>query len=298
MPRPPPCGEGFFVIRAAVLTLLLIAWGLFLTLPATAGLFAQIEDYRTVVLWGIPLAALVLSIVFFPRLAPPAGESPRGPVRRRLLLLAGCAVALLADQSFLGFGYLTDWATFTSGGQEPAERQLAVTALWALPLCLILGIWGWERALRGAVYTGWRRRLPAAAALALSVLTGLALALPPILPVGEIRDLPFVTAALTAVLCREVSLGLVFSRGGGLLVAGLYRGVLWFVEAFVINDWYSLYFPSYNYVAGDPLFYAARAASALLGLAVIVAVARPREALAPDPGERGMEDQPDFSPGG
>ena len=289
------------MIRAAVLTLLLIAWGLFLTVPATAGLFAQIEDYRTVVLWGIPAAALVLSLVFFPRLAPPAGESPRGPARRRLLLLAGCAVALLADQSFLGFGYLTDWATFTSVAQEPGDRQLAVTALWALPLCLILGIWGWERALRGSVYTGWRRRLPAVAALSLSVLTGLALALPPVLPVGEIRDLPFVTAALTAVLCREVSLGLVFSRGGGLLVAGLYRGVLWFVEAFVINDWYSLYFPSYNYVAGSPLFYAARAASALLGLAiiaVIVAVARPHEALAPDPSGRGMEDQPDFSPGG
>jgi hypothetical protein len=263
------------VIRAAVLTFLLIAWGLFLTLPATAGRFAQIEDYRNVVLWGIPVAALVLSLVFFPRLSPPAGESPGGPARRRLLLLGACAAAFLLDQSFLAFGYLTDWATFTSSGQEPAGGQLLRTALWALPLGLVLGIWGWERALRGAVYTGWRRRLPAGAALALSVVAGLALALPPILPVGEIRDLPFVAAALTAVLCREVSFAVVFSRGGGLLVAGLYRGVIWFFEAFVINDWYSLYFPSYNYVAGDPLFYAGRAASALLGLAVIVAVARP-----------------------
>jgi len=111
------------------------------------------------------------------------------------------------------------------------------------------------------------------------VLAGLALALPPILPVGEIRDLPFVAAALTAVLCREVSFALVFSRGGGLLVAGLYRGALWFVEAFVINDWYSLYFPSANYVAGDPLFYAARAVAALLGLAVVVAAVRPRHPM-------------------
>jgi hypothetical protein len=261
------------VIRAALLTVLLIASGLALILLATAGGF-DIESYRKVVLWGIPVVALVLSLIFFPRLRSPGGEAPGGPPRRRLLLLAGCVVAFLADQSFLGFGYLTDQATFTFGSQGLADRQLAVTALWALPLCLILGIWGWERALRGAVYTGWRRALPVPAALAISVLTGLVLALPPILPAGEVRDLPFVAAALTAALCREISFALVFARGGGLLVAGLYRGFLGFVEAFVVNDWYSLYVPSYNYVTGDPLFYAARAASALLGLVVIAAVTR------------------------
>lgn len=263
------------MIRAATLTLLLIAWGLFLTLPATADRFNQIDDYRNVVLWGIPAVALVLAFVFFPRLARPPGDSPGGPARRRLLLLAGCAVAFVADQSFLGFGFLSDWGTLTLGAEGLTGRQLAVTALWAFPLCLALGIWGWERALRGAVYTGWRRRLTVPAALAVSVVTGLALALPPILPVGEVRDLPFAATALTAVLCREISFALVFSRGGGLLVAGLYRGVLWFVEAFLVTDWYSLYFPAYNYIAGDPLFYLARAASALLGLGVILAVARP-----------------------
>lgn len=261
------------MIRAALLTLLLIASGLALTLPATAGVF-EIDDYRNLVVWGVPLAALALSVGFFPRLRSPDGDAPGGPPRRRLLLLAGCAVAFLADQSFLGFGYLTDQATFTSGSQELAEGQLALTALWALPLCLVLGIWGWERALRGAVYTGWRRVLPSTAALSISVLTGLVLALPPNLPAGEIRDLPFVGAALVAALCREISFALVFTRGGGLLVAGLYRGLLWFVEVFVVNDWYSLYVPSYNYVAGDPLFYAVRAVSALLGLAVIAIVAR------------------------
>jgi hypothetical protein len=263
------------VIRAAILTFLLIAWGLFLTLPATAGRFAEIDDYRNVVLWGIPAVALVLSLLFFPRLTRPPGDHPGGPASRRLLLLAGCALAFVADQSFLGFGFLSDWGTLTQGAEGLAGRQLAITALWGLPLCLILGIWGWERALRGAVYTGWRRRLTAPAALAVSVVTGLALALPPILPVGEVRDLSFVAASVTAVLCREISFALLFSRGGGLLVAGFYRGFLGFVEAFVITDWYSLYFPAYNYVAGDPLFYAGRAASALLGLGVILAVARP-----------------------
>ncbi len=263
------------MIRAAVLTLLLIAAGLFLTLPATAGLFGDVEAYRNVVLWGIPVAALVLSFVLFPRLARPSGDLPGGPARRRLVLLAACAAALLADHSFLAFGVLSEWGTLTQGSEGLAGRQLGVTALWALPLCLALGIWGWERALRGAVYTGWRRRLEAPAALSISIVAGLALALPPILPAGEVRDFPFVAATLAAVLCRETSFAIVFARGGGLLVAGLYRGLLWFVEAFVITDWYSLYFPAYSYVAGNSLFYAARAASALLGLALILAVARP-----------------------
>jgi hypothetical protein len=261
------------LIRAAVLTFLLAAIGVLLALPAASGLFPDLDAYRRIVLWGVPVAALLLSLALFPRLARPPGESPVGPPRRRLLLVAGCVAALLVDQSFLGIGYLTDWATFTLGAQEPADNQLLLKALSALPACLVLGIWGWERALRGAVYTGWRRRLPTPASLAFSVLTGLCLSLPVLLPGGEVRDVPFVAAAVLAVLCHELSFALVFLRGGGLLVAGLYRGLLWFLEAFVVNDWYSLWFPAYNYVAGDPLFYAFRAAAALLGLAVIVGIA-------------------------
>lgn len=261
------------MLRAAGLTFLLAAIGVLLTLPAASGLLSDPDAYRQAVLWGVPVAALLLSLVFFPRLARPHGETPVGPPRRRLLLLGGCVAALLADQSFLGLGYLTDWATFTLNTQELPGSPLPWTALWALPACLVLGIWGWERALRGAVYTGWRRRLPTPAALALSVLTGLCLSLPAVLPGGEVRDIPFVAAAVLAVLCHELSFALVFLRGGGLLVAGLYRGLLWFLESFVVNDWYSLWFPAWNYVAGDPLFYAVRAAAALLGLAVVVGVA-------------------------
>lgn len=265
------------MIRAAVLTFLLASIGVLLTLPAASGLFPDPDAYRQSVLWGVPVAALLLSLVFFPRLARPRGETPVGPPRRRLLLLGGCVAALLADQSFLGLGYLTDWATLTlngaSGPQEPPGSPLSRIAFWTLPVCLALGIWGWERALRGAVYTGWRRRLPTSASLSLSVLTGLCLSLPAVLPGGEVRDVAFVAVSVLAVLCHELSFALVFLRGGGLLVAGLYRGLLWFLESFVVNDWYSLWFPAFNYVAGNSLFYAVRAAAALLGLAIVVGVA-------------------------
>ncbi len=103
---------------------------------------------------------------------------------------------------------------------------------------------------------------------------GLVLSLPPIIP-GEVRSFAFVGAALVTILCREISLALLFSRGGGLLVAGLYRGALFFVEAFLVHDWYSLYFPAYSYVTSGTPFYAVRAASAVLGLVVVAALARP-----------------------
>jgi hypothetical protein len=263
--------EGAPVIRTALLTLFLIVLGAGLALPQTAALLGDVEVYRSVVLWGIPAAALALSLLFHPRLPRPEGEGP-GPLPRRFVLLAVAALAFVADQSFLGLSYWTGWTTFTV--QELSLRQLALTAAWALPACLVLGIWGWERALRGAVYTGWRRLLPRAGAIGISALAGLALALPSILPGGEVRDPFFVGASLVTVLCREVSLVLLFTRGGGLLVAGLYRGALGFLEAFVVHDWYSLYFPASNYVTSGAPFYAARAVSALLALGVVAVLTR------------------------
>jgi hypothetical protein len=205
---------------------------------------------------------------------------------RRLVLLGVAMLAFAADQSFLGLSSWTGWATFTFSDREMGMSQLALTAGWALPLCLILGIWGWERALRGAVYTGWRQALPFAdrrAAIAVSALAGLALALPPILPGGEVRDVAFVIASLVTVLCREIALALLFARGGGLLVAGLYRGAFLFLEAFVVHDWNSLYFPAYSYVTNGLPFYATRAASALLGLIVVAALTRPTRVPEPMP---------------
>ena len=272
------------MIRTVLLTILLIALGAGLALPQTAAGLGDIEAYRRAVLWGLPVAALVLSLILHPRLSKPANDLP-GPLARRFALLAVAVLAFGADQSFLGVSYWTGWATFTSG------RPLDVTALAALPLCLVLAIWGWERALRGSVYTGWRRRLDRPAAIAVSAIVGLALSLPAVLPGGEVRDWAFVGASLLTVLCREVSFALLFSRGGGLLVAGLYRGAHWFVEAFVVHDWNSLYFPPYNYVTSGPAFYAVRAASALLALGVVAVMTRRRPEPAGTPFAAGTEDE-------
>lgn len=256
--------------RTVLLTILLTALGAGLALPGAAAGIGDIEAYRRAVLWGIPIAALVLSLILHPRLTKPADDLP-GPLARRFALGAVAVLAFGADQSFLGVSEWTGWATFASSGQ-----QLGLATLAGLPLCLVLGIWGWERALRGSVYTGWRRLLERPGAIAVSAVAGLALSLPSILPGGEVRDRAFVAASLLTLLCREVSFALLFSRGGGLLVAGLYRGSLWFVEAFVVHDWNSLFFPAFNYVTSGAAFYGVRAASALLALGIVVLLTRRR----------------------
>lgn len=277
------------MIRSLLLTVLLALLGVLATLPTgwwlPRALALDPEIQRRAVLWGLPLAAMLLSFGLFPRLRRPADVSP-GPPARRLVLLAACGVALVVDQSFLLVGQLTGWATFaaeTPRAPAPIGSSGAsgwTTLAWAFPACLILGIWGWERALRGAVYTGWRQRLTAPAALAVSVGTGACLALPLILPRGEVPDAAFVAGTLIAVLCREVSFALLFRGGGGLLVAGLYRGVLWFVEAFVITDWFGLLSPPFHYVTSGPLFYGVRAACALVAAGVIAWVVQPAPGLA------------------
>ena len=258
------------MIRTVLLTILLVALGAGLALPQTAALLGDVDVYRRAVLWGIPIAALVLSLILHPRLTKPADDLP-GPLARRFALGAVAILAFGADQSFLGVSEWTGWATFTSSGQ-----RLGIAALAGLPFCLILAIWGWERALRGSVYTGWRRRLERPGAIAVSAVAGLALSLPSILPGGEVRDWSFVGASLLTVLCREVSFALLFCRGGGLLVAGLYRGSLWFVEAFLVHDWNSLLFPAWNYVTSGPAFYAVRVASALLSLGIVLLLTKRR----------------------
>src|SRR5436305_2322273 len=269
------------MIRAALLTVLLLALGTLAALPATRALAGDPQAQRQAVLWGIPLACLFLSLTLFPRLPRPAGLSP-GPLGRRLVLLAAAMLAFVLDQSFLAVASLTGWASFApAGGAAGDGRRLLLQAAWALPACLALSIWGWERMLRGSLYTGWRQRLSARGAAAIAVAVGVVLGLPAVLPGAGTPDHAYLAAAVVTLLCREISYTLLFQRGGGLLVAGLYRGALWFCEAFVVADWDALPSPAFGYVAGGPRFYLARAAAALLAAGLIAgATAMPLSPLA------------------
>ncbi len=260
--------------RALLLAGLLLALGLAFLGPA-ASWAGSPDGYRRLTLWGIPLGVLSLSILLVRR-GDPAG-SLRGisggqRLRAARLLTVGLA-AIFLDLLYLGYAQVSHAATFTYGAQGLAGGRLAWMLIWALPLWVALGVFGWERALRVGVFTGLRGRFGTLGAGAVAAIAGAALALPVILPGGEVRDASFVAAGLVAILAREGICTILFVRGG-LLAAGLFRGVSTFLEAFVLADWYSLYFPALQVVSDTPAFYVARGLSALLALGAAFLLAR------------------------
>ncbi len=257
--------------RALLLAVLLIALGLAFVGPV-ASWAGSPDAYRRLTLWGVPLGVLILSILFVRR-DDPAG-SLRGAAGSRVVpaVAAGFA-ALLADLLYLGYAQAVHAATFTYGAQKLANGRLAWVMIWALPMWVALGVFAWERALRAGVYSGLRERWGPFGAGAVAALAGTALALPAILPGGEVRDAGFVAAGLVALVAREVICTILFVRGG-LLAAGIFRGVSMFLEAFVLADWNSLYFPGFQVVSDTPAFYVARALSALLAVGAAVLFTR------------------------
>jgi hypothetical protein len=256
--------------RAALLALLLLvlAAGLFLTGAREA---AGPGRYGTLVFWGVPAAAGVLSGAVFPRRPPvPGGRASPGAA---LGILPFCAAAFVFDQGFLGAGHLLGWITFTYGDQILSARPIAI-AVWAIPACLLLGVLGWERPLRGGVLAGAATRVRPGAAAALACVPGVALSAPAILQGTTFFDGPYVAAALCAAICREAASGVIYLSGGGILLAGLYRGWLFYVEGFGVNDVNALFVPAANYTTSEPRLYALRALSAVLALLVVVAGSR------------------------
>ncbi|HEV7669899.1 MAG TPA: hypothetical protein VGS22_15360 [Thermoanaerobaculia bacterium] len=257
--------------RSLLLAVLLIALGLAFVGPVAAGAGSP-DAYRRLTLWGVPLGVLLLSILLVPR-SGPAGSLSRPAGGRIGPLVAAGAAALLLDLSYLGYAQATHAATFTYGAQTLAGGRLAWVLIWALPMWIAFGVFGWERALRAGVYSGLRGRLGPFGAGAVAALAGTALALPAILPGGEVREVGFVAAGLVAIVAREAVCTILFVRGG-LLAAGIFRGVSMFLEAFVLADWYSLYFPAFQVVSEAPAFYVARGLSALLALGAAVLLIR------------------------
>lgn len=216
-----------------------------------------------VVFWGLPLLAGLLAA------APAPSGAGWTPARGALLrLLPFCAAAFACDQGFLGAGHLLGWVTFTYGEQQLVSHPLAAAA-WGLPLCLLLGVTCYERALRGRILAATRDRWGLVAGLTLSTVTGVVLALPGILLGTPFADPPFVAAAIVTAACREVASGVIFLSGGGILLAGLYRGFLSYFEGFVLNDVNALVLPMANYTSSEPRFYVLRAGLALAGAVLL-----------------------------
>lgn len=259
--------------RPLKLTLLLASLPLPFLIPGVPGLFGGQGAYREAMTWGLPVAAALLASFVFSRRpglsGPRAAPEGRRPVPWALPRLAPWIVAALAaDFSFLGIGHALGWVTFTFGDQGFSGHP-ARTLLWSLPLCLLVATLGWEWTLRGTLLTAWAGVIPRPAALLLSCAPGVWLAAPLIVPGLDVPDPHYVLAAFVAAACREVSFGLIFVSGAGLAAAGIYRGLLLYLDAFVINDWYSVHFPAANFTSSEPAFYLVRSVSAVLAAALV-----------------------------
>jgi len=190
-----------------------------------------------------------------PRLAP--GEGLRLP---RLLVWLGVAIAV--DLAPIGIGYRLDWLTFTYGDQQLAATRVT-TALWALPLLVLVAIRFYERTLRGGLFRSVQESWGTGTAWTLALLCGTALALPTIAPGFSFSEPTFVAAALVTAFAREIGCTVLY-RASGLVAAGVYRGTLAFIDFYLIADWLAPVFPSANYVTSVDSFYLLRAASPLV----------------------------------
>jgi hypothetical protein len=256
------------VKKTVALTLLLAALSLALLAPGSPGRLGGPQMYRLLVTWGVPVAAALLAALFSLRGA--RGLLFPGAPRTMRRLLSWCFAAFVVDFSFLGAGHVLGWVTFTYGDQGYSGHP-ARTVLWALPLCLFVGVFGWEWALRRTLFVSWARYTGRPIALLISCATGVALAAPAILPGLMVPDPAYAAAAFVVVACREISCGLIFASGAGLPAAGIYRGLFAYLDTFVLNDWYSVQFPAANYTTSEPMFYVVRAAAAVLSAALVAA---------------------------
>jgi len=266
-PAAEPAASGPAFLCAALLGAAAVA----LLHPATQAAIGRTR-LGPVVFWGLPLLAGLLTAVLFRR-RPPRSDGPDVPAWRPeggalLKLLPFCAAAFALDQGFLGLGHLLGWITFTYGEQRLVSHPL-LAAAWALPLCLLVGVACYERALRSGILVGAERRLGVLGAAALSLVTGVAIALPGILLGTSFPDPPYVAAALVAAACREAASCAIVLSGGGVLLAGLYRGWLFYFEGFLLNDLNALSFPMANYTSSEPRLYLVRAGMAVAAAAAL-----------------------------
>lgn len=257
--------------RVAILALVLagVAAG---AVWVAGGLTGKPDELRMALLWALPAAVFLCARFTVGRRR--AAPSLRAALRRSPWI--GLAIAL--DLAPIGVGYLLDWLTLTYGDQTLAATR-GTTALWALPLLLLVAIRFWEGTLRGALFEVGQAAFGVCTAAALSVGCGVLLALPALAPGFAPLETPFFAAGLATAAAREI-VTLLLYRDAGLVAAGIYRGALAYVDGYLIHDWMSPLFPSANYVTSSDLFYLVRVAGPAAAVALVWAVVRRKGAAA------------------
>jgi hypothetical protein len=251
-----------FVVLLLALAAATIEWG---------GQGGRAAAYRQAITWGLALAAALLGRLLLGKVPPGSWRSWAEAAQ----VVPWSAVWILLDLGTIAAGYRLGWATFTYGDQALEAGKLWLP-LWALPLALVAGLAA-ERGLRAGLWRTLAAAGSPVAATLLCVACGVALALPAVVPLWRIADPAYAAAAVLVAAAREAALLAVYRRGG-LVLAGGARGILLFVDAFGINDWYAAWFPAAQYVSSEPAFYLLRALGAALGSGLVVFGLRPRAA--------------------
>src|SRR2546426_4182288 len=188
--------------RPLPLTLALAALPFPLLIPGAVRFVGGAGAYRGILLWGLPpAAALIAAALTYPwRRGFLFGGSPATLWR----LAPWCCAALVVDYGFLGIGHLLGWITFTYGDQGLSGHPFRAMS-WGLPLCLALGIFGWEWTLRRTLYVSWAPHLSRPAALFVSCAVGVALAAPSVVPGLMVPDAWYVAEAARAPSSRAAA---------------------------------------------------------------------------------------------
>lgn len=235
---------------------------------------------------GIPLPALPPAKPVLP-LPAPIATAPRTSSAPSLIrtprwstVLLWIAIAWAIDLAPLAIGFEAGWLTFAFGATQPGAAQW-LTALWALPLLVLVAIRFTERTLRGELFRSLAETWGAPGAWALTLLCGTALALPAIAPGFDFGAPLAVAAGLATALGREIGATVLY-RASGLVAAGVYRGTLIFAEVFLVADWLQPVLVSATYGTGAGTYLLLRAAAPLLAALLLaralrVAVPKPTD---------------------
>ncbi len=197
-------------------------------------------------------------------------QPPRPGSSMSLFIAAGLLVAcFIVDYSFVFIGQKTGMSYMTYGNHRLLDR-MATTALWAFPLTIAAGIFGFEWGLRRVLLVEANRWLPTSVSIPAVSLAGTLLFLPFLNTLWDFQSYGTFAALMVSVLCREVVLSCVYTTTGNVWLTGFYRGVLYFIWGFLINDTSSDMYPVAVYSSSGGTFSVVQSVTAILsaGLAV------------------------------